>query len=173
MPLSRSEICANAFARSFAVVTATVCIPFFVLIATLNTTRGMLFFRSKMGVLRHKIGTFFGWVGRRGTRDPEAGLVPAKSFDSQATGISLKRWSSTQRAAIRRQVSDEPGSREEMGRLGEDSTTFEGPISPTMRSTMTVPVERGGGDGGGASRIAEMMMNERERRRRLTYSEDV
>ncbi|KAL9093891.1 MAG: hypothetical protein Q9165_003814 [Trypethelium subeluteriae] len=82
----------------FGVVTATVCIPFFVLIGSLNTTRGMRFWREKTGVGCVKMGELVGWI--IGKRKPRHGLNDENASDgedgSDGQGTTVTRSRSAQ-----------------------------------------------------------------------------
>ncbi|KAM0814002.1 hypothetical protein AB5N19_14004 [Seiridium cardinale] len=51
---------------NFGIVTACVCIPFFVLVGSLNSNRGMHFWSRKTQVVFHVVANSFAWVGRGG-----------------------------------------------------------------------------------------------------------
>jgi hypothetical protein len=156
----------------FAVVTVTVCVPFFLLIGSLNSRRGLHFWQRRTSAAWHGMLRAFGWVTRKpkpGTDTPE--LLSIKSIDSQGrtatmAGPRMRRYSSMQneneRKAARGMFPSGAGPEEPEERGMENGrVSTNPPRSPGLR-----PEFRGG-------RIAGMMIDERERRRRLTYSEEV
>lgn len=52
----------------FAIVISTVCVPFFILIGSLNTTRGMRFWREQFLMIFHFAGLMVAWIGSCGRR---------------------------------------------------------------------------------------------------------
>lgn len=168
--------------RDFAIVVAVVCVPFFILIGSLNTTRGMNFWRMRTKAVFNRIGVFFAWLAR-GAKNREPDLISAKSFASttSASGTRSRSWSlgrrtSTEQRQMQRarastlEDADEPTVREgerEQQRKVEDGPPPD-PVSPRLfnRPTHTVATEP-------ASRLAEMWLDERDRRRRLKYKEDI
>ena len=167
----------------FGIVVATVCIPFFVLIGSLNTNRGMRFWRSRTKALFKQIGAFFAWLAKGG-RQEEQNLISTKSFESTTSMPEtrsgsgtwrLGRRSSTKqnqetRTRVRAQSDvDEPIGREnERQRKVEDGPPSSGPMSPRLgqRPSLTVATEP-------ASRLAEMWLDERDRKRRLRYRDEM
>ena len=156
--------------KVFAIVTAVVCIPFFVLIGSLNTNRGMAFWRRRTKAVFRSIGSFFTWLAG-GAKSEEPALVMTKSFESQSSSRTdtyrLRRISSTQGnntwKATRSTEIEEPTSREEelQKKMAED-----GPPAAMLSPGTMRPVEP-------SSRIAEMWIGERDRRKKLRYREDV
>lgn len=155
----------------FAVVTVTVCVPFFLLIGSLNSRRGLHFWKRKTSAAWNGMLSVFGWVTRKPKDTDSPDLLSMKSFDSQgrtATNlVRMRRYSSMQNENERKVargavVSDEPESRDERVKVVENGRlSTSAPRSPALR-----PMFKG-------ERIAGMLVDERERRRRLTYSEDV
>lgn len=149
----------------FGIVTATVCIPFFILIGSLNTTRGMHFWREKTAAFFHNFGRLLRWLfscGRSGNDsefennikqrfgETSGRLSLSQSVSMQnprAGDIPLKRWS-TQNCDTST-VSVEPKSVEP-----KDSES----VRPALSRSQT-------------SRIAEMWANERHRT--VKYHPDV
>lgn len=103
----------------FGLVTGTVCVPFFIIIGTLNTTKGMRFWTSKMTSAFAAIYKFLYWVCTFGrSRDADTAESDdgnstdgedgprrnAPKFDRTGTSESammrLRRWSSNQRAEL-------------------------------------------------------------------------
>ncbi|KAK5163341.1 uncharacterized protein LTR77_010714 [Saxophila tyrrhenica] len=159
--------------RDFTIVTCTVCVPFFVLIGSLNSRRGLTWWKIKTQAFFAAMGVFFAWMtGREKPADPPE-LMAVKSFDSQsrADTIRLRRFSSMQnrneRGVVRGETMvEEPSSRGEGDRRVEDGLALAASVSPAVRPSF-------GMGRVGTSRIAEMWGDERERKRRLTYGEDV
>ena len=70
----------------FAIVTSTVCVPFILLIGSLNTHRGMTFWREKTHMIINKTILFFAWLAgltKQKPRpvDPELGLSETATED--------------------------------------------------------------------------------------------
>lgn len=166
--------------KIFAIVTVTVCVPFFVLIGSLNTNRGMHFWRTKSSIAFAQVSDFFAWVARGG-KQKEPGLISAKSFDSTSSSSNtrvgtgtwkLGRRTSTQQRQIERtrprafSDTDEPTGREDQRQRKAEDGPPPDPMSPRLRPTLTTATEP-------ASRLAEMWMDERSRRQRLRYRENV
>jgi hypothetical protein len=157
---------------AFAIVTATVCVPFFVLIGSLNSRRGMHFWRRRTSATWQKVSSFFRWLtGREQSDTPE--LMSIKSFDStqRSDTMRIHRLStSVQNQQDRNGRLSMGGDEVEAKRDGEgkegNGFAVPAPKSPVMRPTFS-------GERTSMSRIAEMWVDERERRRRLTYKEDV
>lgn len=61
----------------FGIVIATVCIPFFVLIGSLNTSSGMQFWRERTKAVFFSIGSFFSWL----SGNAKSGNAPSDSQD--------------------------------------------------------------------------------------------
>ena len=87
----------------FGVVLATVCIPFFVLIGSLNTTRGMRWWREKSRVGLKKVAVFLAWMMERGWRRKrgvkhggEDGDNCEENGSSDSTGEPIGRSQSAQ-----------------------------------------------------------------------------
>ena len=167
----------------FAVVVAVVCIPFFILIGSLNTASGMKFWRAKTGAAFRSIVSFFAWLGRGGkSQEPE--LIKVRTFESTSSASGSKTWSLGKKTStLQRQDArtrartlsdlDEPNQREgERPRKVED-----GPPPGRMSSQMEMEHRRpdmlATEPGVAHSRLADMMLGERDRRRRLRYREDV
>lgn len=147
----------------FAIVTTTVCVPFFILIGSLNTNKGMHFWRSRTKAALTSMGSFFSWLSRGGRKRP--GLISVKSFDSQTTASSVPLFRSGKRDVTRGRDVEDPVSREEQQKRLEDGQ----PVTSRSRTLFaeicnTMPAER-------TSTIATMWRD--ERKRRLTYSEEV
>ncbi|KAF7189429.1 hypothetical protein HII31_09274 [Pseudocercospora fuligena] len=101
----------------FGIVTGTVCVPFFILIGSLNTTKGMQFWRAKTHAAITYIVSFCIWIstlGRRGNYHPDKAnskeveqsssrtsmnLDRAVTMDS-AAAMRIRRWSSNQGAEL-------------------------------------------------------------------------
>ncbi|KAK5113170.1 hypothetical protein LTR85_010988 [Meristemomyces frigidus] len=47
---------------AFGIVTATVCVPFFITIGSLNTARGMHFWRRKTRAAFNSLGSLLAWI---------------------------------------------------------------------------------------------------------------
>ena len=153
----------------FAVVTVTVCVPFFLLIGSLNSKRGLHFWQRKTKAAWRGMTDFSTWITRKKNKDTEGDDLPTvKSFESQGRSMTLRmrRYSSMQNENDRKAargvvVNDEVDAREERLRGLETRVSIAAPRAPGLRPTFT------------GGRITGMLVDERERRRRLTYSEEV
>lgn len=117
----------------FGIVTATVCVPFFVLIGSLNTTRGMHFWRSRTAGTFTAACLFFKWLATCGGRDKS---LAAERDDDGENEMKLSRASTTvhdgQQLRLRRWSS---GQKPEMVPREEEDVNRRGvvePISPAM-----------------------------------------
>ncbi|KAI9710125.1 MAG: hypothetical protein M1820_002927 [Bogoriella megaspora] len=84
----------------FAIVLCTVCIPFFVLIGSMNTIRGMKFWRAKTKAVLRNIGYFLAWL--TGIRKKlERHDTDAKDDDAKSIEI-IRRTTSTNEGMLAR-----------------------------------------------------------------------
>ncbi|KAK3711839.1 hypothetical protein LTR37_009357 [Vermiconidia calcicola] len=152
----------------FAIVSSTVCVPFFILIGSLNSRRGLQFWKRRTKAAFHSASAFCKWVARS-----RRNLDSSRSDTLRTNTLPLRRRSSTISNQKERKVmqadlvAEEPRSREEgqerqleNGRLSIVST-----MSATLRPTFAPETTRN-------SRLANMWIEERDRRRRLRYSQD-
>lgn len=146
--------------HAFAYVTVAICLPFFVLIGSLNTHKGMVFWRSRTRAVFSAIGNFFNWVAGREKKEPE--LISARTFDSQVSANGSFHRSRTK--GVDNIESDEPRTREQQRRSMEAGLATSITFAPGTRPPSAPPAPQ--------SRIAEMLMDERKRRLRYN-SEDV
>ena len=158
----------------FGIVTATVCVPFLILIGSLNSHRGMNFWRRRTKVAFDNIGAFFKWLASRRRREP--GLIAAKIFDSQSSGVRplphartassdgiqmrARRWSTNRKEGRTSEVED-PTSRDDQQKNLENGLASL-PSGPGSRPRLPSPPP---------SRLAEMWKH--ERKRTLSYSTDL
>lgn len=151
---------------TFGVVTATVCVPFFVLIGSLNTTKGMHWWHEKSRKVFNSIGVFLAWLfgcGQKRKDDKEAGVDD--DFDHNASTVHLSRTTSMQNPRemkIRRLGTMQNGS------VPRQSTEIK--TSRTMERTEK-DAARPGATRSQTSRLAEMWVD--EKRRTLKYSPHV
>ncbi|KUI52730.1 hypothetical protein VP1G_00104 [Cytospora mali] len=137
----------------FAVVTVTVCVPFFFLVGSLNSTRGMRFWRNKTNAAFHAISEFFSCFRARGR---------GKELDD----ATLRRREST----------GDDRSMRLRGRHASSlfSNTFtESRASGEIDSTDANRNNRHRSTSRGGSRIVGMVMHDIERRRTIRYGPDV
>ena len=145
----------------FAITTVTVCIPFLLLIGSLNTHKGMAFWRKRTKAVVDSVVEFFAWITGGSKKQPE--LVSAKSFDSEMSNGSLRRWSTGQKG-VRHVETEESAAEEIRQRRLEGGLTTSVTFGPDVRPTTA---ER-------TSRIADMWIDERKTgRRKSRYSEEV
>lgn len=160
-PDKRGDLLTIGCIRMFGIVLGTVCVPFFVLIGSMNTNKGMHFWRSRTKLAFEKAGRFIAWMFGQGSNGSD--LVSVKSYESDATGASLRRWSSNQ--GLRRgQDYREPVSREDAQVRDEVRPTRTRSRTLSTEVLHNVPDDQ-------TSAVASMWS--KERRRRLTYSEKV
>ena len=146
----------------FAIVTATVCVPFFVLIGSLNTNKGMRFWRNRTSAAFDGVGGAFSWLARCGKRRPD--LVTVKSFDSESTASTGQLWRSRKESVAPGLEVEDPATREEQQKRLDDWNVTTRTRTMSAQNWNTMPLER-------TSTIATMWQN--ERKRRLRYSEEV
>lgn len=147
----------------FGAVTAAVCVPFFVLIGSLNTTTGMQFWRAKTAALLRSIGSFLAWLfscgGRREYPDGEDdGISEADSAEQRY------RRQSAQTRDIRESRSRQLSRQRSMGRSMEHVVEL-GPKGVPAEAVRPELVRSE------SSMLAKMWLN--ERRRTLRYNSDV
>lgn len=145
---------------TFGIVTATVCIPFFLLIGSLNTTRGMEFWRTRWDMGWHSLIAFCSWLARCGRpRRVSTSVHDAPSDNGTSAPLPpMSRSTSAQdsKATRLRRWSQNGGSKEslELKAVGElqQSETHR----PSVARSET-------------SNIATLMLRDMERRRTLKY----
>nr|OQO15416.1 hypothetical protein B0A51_17250 [Rachicladosporium sp. CCFEE 5018] len=150
----------------FGCVTVAVCVPFFVLIGSLNTTTGMRFWRAKTAALLRNIGRFLAWLiscgGRR--KDDSDDEDDLSESDSGIGNGSRTKFGHRLSNAQSLQARTRPLSRQRSRALAEDlEARKEGlPVADAVRPEL---------DRSPSSMLAKMMMH--ERKRTLRYSTDV
>ncbi|KAM3416377.1 hypothetical protein BST61_g7976 [Cercospora zeina] len=132
----------------FGIVTSTVCIPFFILIGSLNTVRGMTFWREKTSNGFQHALNFFAWVNGRSRKgsalDAEkeglsrrnsrlSGDLPAAELKGSHTALRLRRWSTNQKAEFEEAKLEAEESRDE---VGASVTVKRPPEARTRRSSI-------------------------------------
>lgn len=166
--------------KHFAIVTSTVCIPFLILIGSLNTHRGMRWWRTKTKQAFTITSDVCVWVAsggpfaRKPQEDPE--FPRTKSFESTASGLKPVEPTLTMSGEMmRRRQRRLSGNR-------RDSRGFDKVVEPTARGDVSI-VENGSlrpptngvapttPTSPAPSALASMWKN--EKRQRLRYSEDV
>lgn len=165
----------------FAIVSATVCIPFLILIGSLNTHRGMNWWRTKTRLAFDITSRVCVWIGKGGPFARKAEDNPefprTKSFESTASGFRPLESSTTMSGEMmsrrQRRLSGnrkdsrgfdkvvEPIERGQSPGMAENGLLARPTISVTPTTPTTPP----------PSAIASMWKN--EKRQRLRYSEDV
>lgn len=131
----------------FGVVLVAVCVPFFVLIGSLNSNRGMLFWQHRVEYLYAKLVKIFGFFGRHFAKKKKADEDCEKCDDDAAS-------TSTGRPRLRRTNDSQmenflPGSEGAHRRRDEQSPVQDGaePVhikraSSSMLATMLMKGER-------------------------------
>lgn len=169
--------------KHFAIVTSTVCVPFLILIGSLNTHRGMNWWRTKTKLVFNVSSDVCVWVAKGGPfarkpqDDPE--FPRTKSFESSSSGLKQLEPAVT--------MSTETMSRRQrrLSNNRRDSRGFDKVLEPTARGEAPITGESNGGlrrpttafapgttsASEPPSTLANMWRN--ERRQRLRYSEDV
>ncbi|KAF2720381.1 hypothetical protein K431DRAFT_93394 [Polychaeton citri CBS 116435] len=148
----------------FAIVTITVCVPFFVLVGSLNTTQGMQFWRIKTKKLMSNIGKTFRRHFKR-DRDRSYDDDDGSSLDNR---MPMRRTISNQEAAMRLRRSGRNRiagiSINEYDDDGDD-TENEGRSKPERPRTR-VPTKE-------PTNIVEMLQHEARSRKQAGYSTEV
>ncbi|KAK0908711.1 hypothetical protein LTR91_003939 [Friedmanniomyces endolithicus] len=148
---------------TFGIATATICIPFFVLLGSLNSTRGMNFWRGKTVLLFHKIREFFSWLLRGGRpRRPASDEIILGDDESGMGVLQLSRTTSTQNARDTRLRRWSSGENDRVSKVSLDT-------AQSARQVMEIP--RPAVVASQRPSVAEMWMS--ERKRTLRYSQDV
>lgn len=157
----------------FAVVTICVCVPFFFLVGSLNSTRGLRFWRNKTSAAFRAIGGFFSWLGRLGRNKPR--LAGSDNDDAEnnekglddAPGPPLRRstGSTLDNRAMRM-----PGRRVASFFAHAGSGKMES--AGVHESSGPRSASRNGIESASGPRVTDMM-GELERRRTIKYSSDV
>ena len=142
---------------TFGIVTATVCVPFFVLLGSLNTTRGMHFWRVKTVQLFQRLGMVLSWLCNGGRKQSSSSAI--ESSDDEFGVRKMSRSTSAQNnrdPRLRRwlETDNEPISKAHVEILRQDTGT----ARPAMIASPS-------------SNIAELWRS--ERKRTLSYSQDV
>lgn len=169
----------------FAIVTATVCVPFLILIGSLNTHRGMQWWRAKTRLVWDITSSTSVWIAkggpfaRKSAPQSQPELPRTKSFESASSGAikPLEPTLTMSGEMMRRRQRRLSGRRDSRG-------GFDKVVEPTARGEVPGIVENGllkAPTVAGAptpspttpppSALASMWQN--ERRQRLRYSEDV
>ena len=158
----------------FGIVTATVCVPFFLLVGSLNSRRGMQFWRNVLKTAFKRIGASFAWLFGRGNKDEqeaddEEELKPGTNVPKmQRSGsaeagmrMRLRRWSTNARLA---EVDDE----KQMKARRLSTVAIPGPQQQEddLRADQKPNVALG------STRLAELIRQE-SRRDHLSYSPEV
>ena len=158
----------------FSIVSCTVCVPFFILIGSLNTHKGMNWWRTRTSDLIEQISIFFAWIASRGRRKEELPeLSRTKSFESSAVGIRplepvltmpadgmnkrQRRFSGNRKDSRGFDVTEEPLRRGDLERPENGVLR-----SPTLATPPAQPDS--------ASNIASMWKKERRQRLRYSYT---
>ncbi|KAK1053709.1 hypothetical protein LTR74_016160 [Friedmanniomyces endolithicus] len=148
---------------TFGIATATICIPFFVLLGSLNSTRGMNFWRGKTVLLFHKTREFFSWLHRGGRPRRPASDEDVLGDDERGAGVlQMSRSTSTQNARdtrLRRWSS------------GESERVSKGSLDTAQSARQVMEIPRPAVVASPSPSLAEMWMS--ERKRTLRYSQDV
>ncbi|OQO10770.1 hypothetical protein B0A48_04070 [Cryoendolithus antarcticus] len=150
----------------FGCVTVAVCVPFFVLIGSLNTTTGMRFWRAKTAALLRNIGRFLAWLiscgGRR--KDDSDDEDDMSESDSGIGNGSRTQFGYRLSNAQSLRARTRPLSRQRSRALAED-------LEARKEGLPAVDAVRPELDRSPSSMLAKMMMH--ERKRTLRYSTDV
>ncbi|KAK0253743.1 hypothetical protein LTS09_011321 [Friedmanniomyces endolithicus] len=148
---------------TFGIATATICIPFFVLLGSLNSTRGMNFWRGKTVLLFHKVREFFSWLHRGGRPRRPASDETILGDDESGSGVlQMSRSTSTQNARdtrLRRWSS------------GENDRVSKGSLDTAQSARQVMEIPHPAVVASRGPSLAEMWMS--ERKRTLRYSQDV
>ena len=153
--------------KTFGIVTAVVCVPFFVLIGSLNTTRGMHFWRQKSRIALHKLAIFIAWLFGCGRKRDEKEVDLDEDLDVDIEPLPLRRSTTPLNPRDAR-----------MRRVGTMQNGHLSRHSVEMKKVESRDRDRSSGDQPAAglqtsqtSRLAEMWSE--ERRRTLKFSSNV
>ncbi|KAI6909121.1 hypothetical protein KC334_g4225 [Hortaea werneckii] len=153
--------------NTFGIVTAVVCVPFFVLIGSLNTTRGMHFWHEKSRVALHKLAIFIAWLFGCGRKRDEKEIDLDEELDVDIEPLPLRRSTTPSNPRDAR-----------MRRVGTMQNGHLSRHSVEMKKVESRDRDRSSGDQPAAglqtsqtSRLAEMWSE--ERRRTLKFSSNV
>ncbi|KAI6819549.1 hypothetical protein KC342_g14008 [Hortaea werneckii] len=153
--------------NTFGIVTAVVCVPFFVLIGSLNTTRGMHFWRQKSRIALHKLAIFIAWLFGCGRKRDEKEVDLDEDLDVDIEPLPLRRSTTPLNPRDAR-----------MRRVGTMQNGHLSRHSVEMKKVESRDRDRSSGDQPAAglqtsqtSRLAEMWSE--ERRRTLKFSSNV
>ncbi|KAK5717292.1 hypothetical protein LTR15_009185 [Elasticomyces elasticus] len=143
----------------FGIVTITVCVPFFILLGSLNTTRGMHFWRVKTVALLGNVGLWMKWLFGRQTGANSDGSLLAR----EEPRLQMSRSTSTQNARNTR-LRSWSAENDRSGKISLDSAAPPRQDTEMVRPAMVASR---------SSNLAELWTYEKERKRTLRYSHDV
>lgn len=146
---------------NFGIVTACVCVPFFVLIGSLNSNRGMHFWHRKTQAAFRMIGELLAWVGRGGGGPKSDALhdQDGEGSNNLRTRTMSRSTSSTQDAQVARlQMRPSPLHVSSNDVVGREPAAGQNAAARNQDSADT------------PSRLVDMIHNEFGRRRTLEYT---
>lgn len=145
----------------FGIVTACVCVPFFILVGSLNTTRGLHFWRHKVAIA---VRDFFGWIFRRGR--------PRSTSDTDGYGQEDNKKAFDSPLPSRPTARPLPSIRP--ARKQARHTSVDSDHSQATSDFRGLGAERWPSiTGQPSSQIASMIAGDVERRRTVTYGPEV
>jgi len=148
--------------RLFGIVTATVCVPFLILIGSLNTTGGMHFWRHQCARAFAAIGRWLAWGFRFGRQREAQNRVAEDDLDFNDGLLRMSRSTSlpnTQDMRLRRMSTIQNGS---LAKEGVEVHSAEGKEPESIHPDgLRSPTPR----------LADMWFDERQRT--LRYSPSV
>ncbi|ETS86727.1 hypothetical protein PFICI_00555 [Pestalotiopsis fici W106-1] len=152
---------------NFGIVTACVCIPFFVLIGSLNSNRGMHFWSHKTRVFLQAVANFLAWLGRGG-RQRQGNAMPNPLNESRSRmgprRVSAKSATSLEaRKAVRlrtESVSADVTSSDVFGKGPVNRPGIPGRLAES--SAAAVPT----------TQLASMILHESRRAQKISYNLD-
>jgi hypothetical protein len=145
----------------FGIVTACVCVPFFILVGSLNTTRGLHFWRHKVATAAQYI---FGWIFRHGrpVADSESENC-AKDDARNLHGPPIPPSASARAIRTTRHTKEQARHMSIDNTSSRTTSEFRRP-GAEMRQSLT---------GQPTSQLASMIAGDLERRRTIAYGPDV
>lgn len=139
----------------FGVVLVAVCVPFFVLIGSLNSNRGMMFWQHRVEYVYAKLVTLFGWFSRRWAKkqkDEQECEKEEDEADARSVSTARPRLPRTDDSSFGEQ--DENG-RQTAGRASDESPRHEGTESRAIKRASS-------------SKLASMLKGEKKKGRAFT-----
>jgi len=124
--------------KDFAIVMAVVCVPFFFLIGSLNTTSGMTFWRNKWHTIINWLTSKTSVLGRGATKEPATGQNDPEAPPKPRERTYSTSRSMAARAALVKEVISPSSPRVQGSRRATSSNSNTHPPNLGAVSTITV-----------------------------------